>query len=107
MGQGARARPDAHMYLAETTTTSRQEWIASLTKLKDLDPLYVVAGHKQPDCDDEPVNIDESIRYLTDFNNAEAQTATATELYEGVLRKHARRANPGSLWGAAKLFKAA
>ncbi len=96
-----------HMYLAETTTTSRQEWIASLTKLKDLDPLYVVAGHKQPDCDDDPVNIDESIRYLTDFNNAEAQTATATELYEGVLRKHARRANPGSLWGAAKLFKAA
>ena len=96
-----------HMYLAETTTTSRQEWIASLTKLKDLDPLYVVAGHKQPDYDDDPVNIDESIRYLTDFNDAEAQTTTAIELYEGVLRNHLRRANPGSLWGAAKLFKAA
>jgi len=96
-----------HMYLAETTTTSRQEWIASLAKLKDLDPLYVVAGHKQPDYDDDPVNIDESIRYLTDFNAVEAQTTTATELYEGVLRNHPRRANPGSLWGAAKLFKAA
>lgn len=96
-----------HMYLAETTTTSRQEWIASLGKLKDLDPLYVVAGHKQPDYDDDPVNIDESIRYLTDFNAVEAQTTTATELYEGVLRNHPRRANPGSLWGAAKLFKAA
>jgi glyoxylase-like metal-dependent hydrolase (beta-lactamase superfamily II) len=96
-----------HMYLAETTTTSRQEWIASLGKLKDLDPLYVVAGHKQPDYDDDPVNIDESIRYLTDFNAVEAQTTTATELYEGVLRHYPRRANPGSLWGAAKLFKAA
>lgn len=96
-----------HMYLAETTTTSRQEWIASLGKLKDLDPLYVVAGHKQPDYDDDPVNIDESIRYLTDFNAVEAQTTTATELYEGVLRNYPRRANPGSLWGAAKLFKAA
>ncbi len=96
-----------HMYLAETTTTSRQEWIASLARLKDLDPQYVVAGHKQPDCDDDPVNIDESIRYLTDFNAAEAQASTAIELYESVLRKHARRANPGSLWGAAKLFKAA
>ena len=96
-----------HMYLAETTTTSRQEWIASLGKLKDLDPLYVVAGHKQPDYDDDPVNIDESIRYLTDFNAVEAQTTTATELYEGVLRNHPARANPGSLWGAAKLFKAA
>ena len=96
-----------HMYLAETTTASRQEWIASLAKLKDLDPLYVVAGHKQPGCDDDPVNIDESIRYLTDFNAVEAKTTTATKLYEGVLRNHPRRANPGSLWGAAKLFKAA
>jgi len=96
-----------HMYLAETTTASRQEWIVSLTRLKDLDPLYVVAGHKQPDYEDDPVNIDESIRYLTDFDAVEAQTTTAIELYEGVLRNHSRRANPGSLWGAAKLFKAA
>ena len=98
---------NTHMYLAETTTTSRQEWIASLARLKDLHPLYVVAGHKRPGDDDDPVNIDESIRYLTDFNNAEAQATTATELYEAVLRKHARRANPGSLWGAAKHSKAA
>jgi len=96
-----------HMYLAETTTTSRKEWITSLTKLKDLDPLYVVAGHKQPGGDDDPVNIDESIRYLTDFDAAEAQASTPIALYEAVLRKHARRANPGALWGAAKLFKAA
>ena len=98
---------NTHMYLAETTTTSRREWIASLARLKDLHPLYVVAGHKRPGDDDDPVNIDESIRYLTDFNNAEAQATTATELYEAVLRKHARRANPGSLWGAAKHSKAA
>ena len=83
------------------------EWIASLTRLKDLDPQHVVAGHKQPGGDDYPVDIDESIRYLTDFNTVEAQTTTATELYQGVLRSHPRRANPGSLWGAAKLFKAA
>jgi len=96
-----------HMYLAETTAASRQEWIASLARLKDLDPLHVVAGHKQPGGGDDPVNIEESIRYLTDFNDAEAQATTAIELYESVLRKHPRRANPGSLWGAAKFFKAA
>jgi glyoxylase-like metal-dependent hydrolase (beta-lactamase superfamily II) len=96
-----------HMYLAETTAASRREWIASLARLKDLGPRSVVAGHKQPGGDDDPVNIDESIAYLTDFNDAEAHTTTATELYERVLQKHARRANPGSLWGAAKLFKAA
>jgi glyoxylase-like metal-dependent hydrolase (beta-lactamase superfamily II) len=95
-----------HMFLAETTAASRQEWIATLTRLKDLDPLHVVAGHKQPDGTDDPADIDESIRYLTDFNNAAAQTATPAELYEAVLHKHARRANPGALWGAAKLVKA-
>jgi hypothetical protein len=40
------------------------------------------------------VNIDESIRYLIDFDDAEAQTTTPEELYEAVLRKHPRRANP-------------
>ena len=95
-----------HMFLAETTTASRQEWIAALTRLKDLGPLHVVAGPKQPDGTDDPADIDESIRYLTGFNNAEAQTTTPAELYEAVLHKHARRANPGSLWGAAKLVKA-
>lgn len=95
-----------HMFLAETTAASRQEWIATLTRLKDLDPLHVVAGHKQPDGTDDPADIDESVRYLTDFNDAAAQTATPAELYEAVLHKHARRANPGALWGAAKLVKA-
>jgi glyoxylase-like metal-dependent hydrolase (beta-lactamase superfamily II) len=95
-----------HMFLAETTAASRQEWIGALTRLKDLDPLHVVAGHKQPGGTDDPADIDESIRYLTDFNNAAAQTATPAELYEAVLHKHARRANPGALWGAAKLVKA-
>ena len=94
-----------HMYLGESTTLSRQEWIATLARLKDLDPVHVVAGHQQPGSTDDPTDIDESIRYLTDFNNAETQTTTPTELYQAVLREHPRRANPGSLWGAAKITK--
>jgi glyoxylase-like metal-dependent hydrolase (beta-lactamase superfamily II) len=94
-----------HMYLAETTAASRKEWIASLARLKDLVPRYVVAGHKQPGYDDDPGNIDESIGYLTDFDDAAARTATAMELYQAMLQKHPRRANPGSLWGAAKLLR--
>src|SRR5580704_10163859 len=82
---------NTHMYLAETTTTSRREWIASLARLKDLHPLYVVAGHKRPGDHDDPVNIDESIRYLTDFNDAEAQATTATELYARLVGGPANR----------------
>jgi glyoxylase-like metal-dependent hydrolase (beta-lactamase superfamily II) len=96
-----------HMFLAESTRTSRREWIAALSMLKGLEPLHVVAGHKQPDGADDPTDIDESIQYLTDFNDAEDRTPTATDLYQAVLGKHPRRANPGSLWGAAKITKGA
>jgi glyoxylase-like metal-dependent hydrolase (beta-lactamase superfamily II) len=96
-----------HMFLAETTAASRQEWIAALARLKQLDPVHVVAGHKQPDGTDDPADIDDSIGYLIDFDDAVAETTSPAELYEAVLRKHPRRANPGSLWGAAKLFKSA
>ena len=94
-----------HMYLGESTTQSRQEWIETLGRLRDLDPLHVVAGHKQPDGTDDPDNIDQSITYLTDFNEAAERTTTPMELYQAVLQKHPRRANPGSLWGAAKITK--
>jgi hypothetical protein len=96
-----------HMFLAETTTASRREWLTTLTTLKDLDPLHVVAGHKQPNGTDDPADIDESIQYLTDFNDAESRTTTPSDLYQAVLQEHPRRANPGSLWGAAKMAKGA
>jgi hypothetical protein len=81
--------------------------LTKLTKLKDLDPLHVVAGHKQPDGTEDPTDIDESIQYLTDFNDAETRTTTAMDLYQAVLQEHPRRANPGSAWGAAKIAKGA
>lgn len=98
---------NTHMYLSETTPETRTEWIAALRALKDLQPDHVVAGHKHPAHDDSPDNIDESIQYLIDFNAAEVACTTALDLYERMITLHPRRANPGSLWGAAKLFKGA
>jgi glyoxylase-like metal-dependent hydrolase (beta-lactamase superfamily II) len=77
-----------HMFLAETTTASRREWITTLTKLKDLDPLHVIAGHNQPDGTDDPTDIDDSIQYLTDFNDADTRTTTPTDLHQAVLQEH-------------------
>jgi hypothetical protein len=65
----------------------------------------VVSGHKHPDRADLPATIEESVQYLVDFDAAELSTSTALELYETVLKHHPRRANPGSLWGAAKQIK--
>jgi glyoxylase-like metal-dependent hydrolase (beta-lactamase superfamily II) len=96
---------NTHMYLAETTRETRSEWIAALQTLKSLDPAHVIVGHKDPDRNDDPSSIDESIQYLTDFDDAELRSTTPLDLYENMLRLHPRRANPGALWGAAKLAK--
>lgn len=96
-----------HMYLAESNEQSRLEWIESLERIRALQPANVVAGHQFPGRGDDPIAIDESIQYLKDFIEAERTTSNALDFYEAVLQRHPRRANPGSLWGAAKQIKGA
>lgn len=97
---------DTHQYMADTTTDSRQQWIAAVESLKKLDPAIVIAGHKNPDRPDDPAILDETESYLRDFNRLEAQTGTPEELYDAMLEIYPRRVNPGSLWGGAKKAKA-
>ena len=95
-----------HPYLDETDTQSRREWIAALDKLEALRANVVVAGHKVPDNPDDPRDIARTRQYLRDFNLVEQATTTAQELYEAMLDLYPDRANPGSLWSAAKATKA-
>lgn len=97
---------DIHMYMTETTTASRKEWIRALDQLKALNPKYVIAGHKKPGRDDDPRILDESKQYLADFNRLDSETDTVTDLYNTMLNLYPDRANPGSLWGGAKAAKA-
>jgi glyoxylase-like metal-dependent hydrolase (beta-lactamase superfamily II) len=97
---------DTHQAMAETTTDSRQQWIAAVESLKQLDPAIVIAGHKNPDRPDDPAILDETASYLRDFNRLEAQTGTPEELYDAMLEIYPRRVNPGSLWAGAKKAKA-
>jgi glyoxylase-like metal-dependent hydrolase (beta-lactamase superfamily II) len=92
-------------YLAETNTESRREWIATLDKLEALNPRAVIAGHKIPENKDEPRIIAETRQYLRDFNRLDEATTTARELYDAMLELYPDRANPGSLWGGAKIAK--
>jgi glyoxylase-like metal-dependent hydrolase (beta-lactamase superfamily II) len=94
-----------HPYLAETDTASREEWISALDRLEALSPKAVVAGHKVPESDDDPRNIERTRQYLRDFNRLDAETTTARELYDAMLKLHPKRANPGSLWGGAQRTK--
>ena len=73
--------------------------------LAALDPVFVVAGHKNPDLPDAPKILAETKKYLADFNRLDAETETASELYEAMLGLYPKRANPGALWAGAKRAK--
>ena len=94
-----------HPYLAETNAQRRREWIAALDTIEGLQPQTVIAGHKVPDGDDSPRHVAATRTYLRDFDRLDAETTTAEELYECMLRLYPDRVNPGSLWGAAHAAK--
>src|SRR5215472_7679007 len=93
---------NTHPYLAECDEKARDEWLSALDKIEALHPRAVVAGHGVLDPDSSPRHIEETRRYLNDFNATVKSTSTSLELYEKMLTLHPNRVNPGSLWGAAK-----
>jgi hypothetical protein len=102
---GDAAYNDVHLYLAESSAQGRQDWIAALDTIESLHPRAVIAGHKRPDRDDDPRIIEETRRYIRDFDRIAETTTTARELYEQMLALHSGRVNPGALWGAARAWK--
>jgi glyoxylase-like metal-dependent hydrolase (beta-lactamase superfamily II) len=98
---------NTHLYLAECDEKARNEWLHALDTIESLHPKAVVAGHGVLDPDSSPRHIEETRRYIQDFNAALANTSTHLELYEKMLSLHPNRVNPGSLWAAAKAAKPA
>jgi len=97
---------NTHLYLAEGgDAKARDEWLRALDRVESLDPKAVVAGHGVLDPDSSPRHIDETRRYVQDFNACVAGTSTPLGLYERMLSLHPERVNPGSLWAAAKAAK--
>ena len=96
---------NTHLYLAECDGKARGEWLRALDKIEALHARAVVAGHGVLDPDSSPGHIEETRRYIRDFNLADAGTATAMGLYEKMLALHPNRVNPGSLWATAKTVK--
>jgi len=94
-------------YLAETTPETRQNWIAALKRLKGLHPRFVVSGHKQPQNDDSPADLDATIQYLRDVDEIAGTAADAIDFYRQLLVKQPGRTNVGSAWTAAKLIAGA
>jgi glyoxylase-like metal-dependent hydrolase (beta-lactamase superfamily II) len=71
-----------HMYVGDTTPESRLNWIADLDRLAALNPTMVVAGHKKPGAPDSPSTIQETKRYLQDFDRLQKTAASDRELFD-------------------------
>jgi glyoxylase-like metal-dependent hydrolase (beta-lactamase superfamily II) len=70
------------MYVGETTPESRQNWIAALDRLAALNPTIVVAGHKKPGAPDSPSAIQDTKRYLQDFDRVQKAAKSDRELFD-------------------------
>ncbi len=90
---------DVHIYLAESNTDSRKQWIAALNMIEGLKPIVVVAGHKRPGRADSPAIIEETRQY---FDRIAASNRTVAEIYSEMLALYPERLNPPVLWDSAK-----
>jgi glyoxylase-like metal-dependent hydrolase (beta-lactamase superfamily II) len=96
---------DVHLYLAESEPDRTREWLAALDTIEALKPRAVVSGHKRAIRNDGPETIEETRRYIRDFDRVAATTSTAHELYAQMLAIHPHRVNPGALWTSARAVK--
>jgi glyoxylase-like metal-dependent hydrolase (beta-lactamase superfamily II) len=103
---GDAAYNDVHLYLAESNSNTRREWISALDKIESLNPRAVVASHKRPENEDNPRIIEETRQYIRDFDRLVEMTRTPQELYDKMLEIYPNRVNPGwALWSSARAVK--
>jgi len=71
-----------HMYVGDTTPESRMNWIADLDRLAALKPSIVVAGHKKSGAPDSPSAIEDTKRYLQDFDRLQKTATSDHDLFD-------------------------
>ena len=92
-----------HMWLWNSTPDSRETWLASLDAVAALQPSTIITGHKDPDAPDDDATrvLDQSRRYIEDFEQALATSGTPRELFEEMLARYPTYGNRYTLFLAA------
>jgi glyoxylase-like metal-dependent hydrolase (beta-lactamase superfamily II) len=92
-----------HMWLWNSTPDSRQAWLASLDALAALEATTIVTGHKDPDAPDDAATrvLDQSRRYIEDFDRAVKTSSSALEVIDGMLAKYPAHGNRYTLFVSA------
>jgi glyoxylase-like metal-dependent hydrolase (beta-lactamase superfamily II) len=92
-----------HMWLWNSTPDSRQAWLGSLDAVAALRPSTIITGHKDPDAPDDNATrvLDQSRRYIEDFDHAVTKSGTPREVIDGMLAKYPAYGNRYTLFAAA------
>lgn len=96
---------NVHLMLAASDADGRASWLRAIDTVEALSPTAVVAGHKDPTADDDPRHIEETRRYILDFERGLTKTSSTLALYEYMLELHPDRINHGALWGSCRAAK--
>jgi glyoxylase-like metal-dependent hydrolase (beta-lactamase superfamily II) len=96
---------DVHQYFGESSPQGRRAWLAALDTIESLGPRAVIAGHQRAGRHDGPEIIEETRRYIRDFDRIVETAETARELYDQMLAIYPERVNPGMLWWSARTLK--
>jgi len=92
-----------HMWLWNSTPETRQAWLASLDAVAALKPSTIITGHKDPGAPDDNAArvLDQSRRYIEDFDQTVAKSSTAHEVIDVMLGKYPAYGNRYTLFVAA------
>jgi hypothetical protein len=92
-----------HMWLWNSTPGSRQAWLASLDAVAALKPSTIITWHKDPEAPDDNATrvLDQSRRYIEDFDQTVAKSSTPHEVIDVMLAKYPAYGNPYTLFVAA------
>ena len=96
-----------HLYLAESADGGRDKWRSAIDIVENLEPRWIVAGHKNKDLDDSAARtISQTREYLVSADELLSQHTTALGFFNAMVERCPDRLNPGALWlGAASLYR--
>ena len=77
-----------HMYVGDTSPDGRAEWIAALDRLADLNPAFVVCGHKDPAQGNPPTALAESRGYIEYYGQLREAALSDEELFDAMVSRY-------------------
>ncbi|MFI6359156.1 MBL fold metallo-hydrolase [Streptomyces sp. NPDC050743] len=82
-----------HQSVGESANGGLLTWLAAVDVVASLNPLHVVAGHKDPTRPDDPAIIAETREYLLAVEEILADEPTRDEFFDRVVKRYPDRLN--------------